>query len=58
MDLIWNMLMFENLDVYKVGFLLLYIIMKLFMEVFIVGMGGFGMILVVVIVLVFLMKSK
>jgi PTS system cellobiose-specific IIC component len=58
MDPIWNTLMLENLEAYKLGEKLPHIITKPFMEVFTVGLGGSGMTLAVVILLAFFMKSK
>ncbi|MGX6977868.1 PTS cellobiose transporter subunit IIC [Vagococcus elongatus] len=58
MDPIWNTLMLDNLEAYKNGLELPHIISKAFMETFTVGLGGSGMTLAVVILLVFVMKSK
>ncbi len=58
MDPIWNTLMLDNLDAYKAGKHLPHIITKPFMETFTVGLGGSGMTLAVVLIMVFLLKSK
>lgn len=58
MDPIWNTLMLDNLEAYKAGQPLPYIITKPFMEIFTVGMGGSGMTLMVVILMAFFMKSR
>lgn len=58
MDPIWNTLMLDNLEAYKVGDTLPHIVTKPFMETFTVGLGGSGMTLAVVIILAFLMKKK
>lgn len=58
MDPIWNTLMLDNLDAYKAGKHLPHIITKPFMETFTVGLGGSGMTLAVVLIMVFMLKSK
>lgn len=58
MDPIWNTLMLENLEAYQNGEALPHIITKPFMETFTVGLGGSGMTLMVVILMMFVMKSK
>lgn len=58
MDPIWNTLMLDNLDAFKVGDALPHIVTKPFMEIFTVGMGGSGSTLIVVLLMSFIMKSK
>lgn len=58
MDPIWNTLMLENLEAYQAGEALPHIITKPFMETYTVGLGGSGMTLMVVILMMFVMKSK
>lgn len=58
MDPIWNVLMIENLTNYTSGNEVANIVTKPFMEVFTVGLGGSGATLIVVIMLVFIVRSK
>lgn len=58
MDPIWNTLMLDNLDAFKVGDALPHIVTKPFMEIYTVGMGGSGSTLMVVLLMSFIMKSK
>ena len=58
MDPIWNVLSLENLEAFKSGGEIVNVTTKQFIETFTVGLGGTGMTLMVVLSLVFLMKSK
>lgn len=58
MDPIWNTLMLENYEAYKVGDKLPHIITKPFMEVFTVGLGGSGMTLALIVLMAFVIKNK
>lgn len=58
MDPIWNTLMLENYEAYKVGDKLPHIVTKPFMEVFTVGLGGSGMTLALIVLMAFVIKNK
>ena len=58
MDPIWNTLSLENLTAFQNGGEITNVVTKQFIETFTVGLGGTGMTLMVVMSMLFFMKSK
>lgn len=58
MDPIWNVLSLENYEAFEAGSQLVNVTTKQFIETFTVSLGGTGMTLMVVLSLMFIMKSK
>lgn len=58
LDPIWNTLSLENLNEFQAGEMLPNIVNKQFIETFTVGLGGTGMTLIVVIAILWFMRSR
>ncbi len=58
LDPIWNTLSLENLNAFQAGEMLPNIVNKQFIETFTVGLGGTGMTLIVVIAILWFMRSR